>query len=106
MPTDSVVAEVRAAREAYASRFGFDLVAIGRDLTGARAGGGVVALGKFGSRKALPALEKLANDDRYTGALSVKGAPLAADGLFSPVVSLRAARPVGRVGRACHARQR
>lgn len=30
--TDSVVDEVRAAREAYAARFGFDLVAIGRDL--------------------------------------------------------------------------
>ena len=31
------------------------------------------ALAKFGSRKALPALEKLAKDDRYTGALNVKG---------------------------------
>ena len=31
------------------------------------------ALGKLGSRKALPALEKLAKDDRYTGALNVKG---------------------------------
>ncbi|MDY3558544.1 HEAT repeat domain-containing protein [Gemmata sp. JC673] len=32
------------------------------------------ALAKFGTRKALPALEKLAKDDRYTGALNVKGA--------------------------------
>lgn len=32
MPTDSVVAEVRAAREAYAARFGFDLEAMARDL--------------------------------------------------------------------------
>ncbi len=32
MRMDDVVAEVRAAREAYAARFGFDLVAIGRDL--------------------------------------------------------------------------
>jgi hypothetical protein len=32
MPTDSVVAEVRAAREAYAARFGFDPVAMARDL--------------------------------------------------------------------------
>ena len=31
------------------------------------------ALAKFGSPKALPALEKLAKDDRYTGALDVKG---------------------------------
>lgn len=31
------------------------------------------ALAKFGSRKALPALEKLAKDDRFTGALNVKG---------------------------------
>ncbi len=45
MPTDSVVDEVRAAREAYASRFGFDLVAIGRDLQEReRAGGWVVLL--------------------------------------------------------------
>ena len=32
-----------------------------------------MALAKFGSRKALPALEKLANDERYTGALNVRG---------------------------------
>jgi hypothetical protein len=32
MTRDSVVDEVRAAREAYAARFGFDLTAIGRDL--------------------------------------------------------------------------
>jgi hypothetical protein len=32
MTRDSVVHEVRAAREAYAARFGFDLTAIGRDL--------------------------------------------------------------------------
>jgi HEAT repeat protein len=31
------------------------------------------ALAKFGTRKALPALEKLARDERYTGALDVKG---------------------------------
>lgn len=31
-------------------------------------------LGKLGSRKALPALEKLAKDDRFTGAIDVKGA--------------------------------
>jgi hypothetical protein len=31
------------------------------------------ALAKLGSRRALPALEKLANSDRYTGALSIKG---------------------------------
>ena len=33
-----------------------------------------IALGKFGGREALPALEKLAKDDRYTGALAVQGA--------------------------------
>jgi hypothetical protein len=32
MPHDRVVEEVRAAREAYAGRFGFDLRAICRDL--------------------------------------------------------------------------
>ena len=32
-----------------------------------------VALAKFGSPKALPALEKLAKSDEYTGALAVKG---------------------------------
>jgi hypothetical protein len=32
------------------------------------------ALAKMGSRKALPALEKLAKNDEYTGALNVKGA--------------------------------
>ena len=31
------------------------------------------ALAKLGSRGALPALEKLANSDRYTGALNIKG---------------------------------
>jgi len=31
------------------------------------------ALAKVGTRRALPALEKLAKDDRYTGALNVKG---------------------------------
>ncbi len=31
------------------------------------------ALGKFGSVKALPALEAVAKDDRYTGGLNVKG---------------------------------
>ena len=31
-----------------------------------------IALGKFGSTKALPALDAVAKDDRYTGALSVK----------------------------------
>ena len=31
------------------------------------------ALGKLGSRKALPALEKVARDDRSTGGLNVKG---------------------------------
>jgi hypothetical protein len=31
-------------------------------------------LAKLGSRKALAALEKLAKDDRYTGALNVNGA--------------------------------
>ncbi len=32
-----------------------------------------MALAKLGSRKALPALEKLAEDERYTGALNVRG---------------------------------
>ena len=32
MEFDPIVAEVRAIREAYASRFGFDLQAIGKDL--------------------------------------------------------------------------
>lgn len=32
LSTDSVVDEVRAARDAYASRFGYDLWAIYRDL--------------------------------------------------------------------------
>lgn len=43
MTTDDVVAGVRAAREAYAARFGFDLDAIARDLQQKeRAGGWVV----------------------------------------------------------------
>jgi len=32
MESDPIVEEVRAIREAYASRFSFDLQAIGRDL--------------------------------------------------------------------------
>jgi hypothetical protein len=32
----------------------------------------------MGTRQALPALEKLAKDDRYTGALAVKGTAEAA----------------------------
>lgn len=43
MLADSVVAEVRAGREAYAARFGFDPVAMVRDLrVRERAGGRVV----------------------------------------------------------------
>ena len=43
MMRDRVVDEVRAAREAYAARFGFDLTAIGRDLqTRERASGRII----------------------------------------------------------------
>jgi len=44
MPTDSVVAEVRAVREAYAARFGFDPVAMARDLREREKAGGRVVL--------------------------------------------------------------
>lgn len=44
MTKDSVVAEVRAAREAYAAQFGFDLAAIGRDLQEREQAGGRVVL--------------------------------------------------------------
>jgi hypothetical protein len=36
------------------------------------------ALAKIGTRRALPALERLAKDDRYTGALNIRGAARAA----------------------------
>jgi hypothetical protein len=44
MPSDSVVAEVRASREAYAARFGFDPVAMVRDLRERERTGGRVVL--------------------------------------------------------------
>ena len=44
MPTDSVVAEVRAARLAYAARFGFDLDAMVHDLRERERTGGRVVL--------------------------------------------------------------
>ena len=44
MPADSVVAEVRAGREAYAARFGFDPVAMVRDLRERERAGGRVVL--------------------------------------------------------------
>lgn len=44
MTRDSVVDEVRAAREAYAARFGFDLAAIGRDLQARERAGGRAVL--------------------------------------------------------------
>jgi hypothetical protein len=44
MMRDEVVDEVRAAREAYAARFGFDLTVIGRDLQARERASGRVVL--------------------------------------------------------------
>lgn len=66
MPRDSVVDEVRAAREAYATRFGFDLTAIGRDLQARERASGRAVVAPPGAERAemAPFVGRAASADR------------------------------------------